>query len=459
MEVSKGLVGIYGGALNCGGVAADDRLSCLLAPQQSEAPFTINVSQSEALPPTEIYLIGGNDVENESMLEAETPAHDNLSMKEEATTLKHPRAPKNKRQAAPKKFTFDELTHENSLLVESRDEGILDSEDSDISEDKSENNRDDDAQVNVVEPEPTGIFGSTAGENQPDVQAKSPEEMEHEEGAYWFAECGLPQIDEQNSFPTVPFDEEPEPREMNLFCNRPPPTLTPHAVKGDNIVMIDQIEDIHLKNSKNGKKEGSAPPQLSVSVVESRKVCVPTLSPTTAAVMSMVEISSYQDDLEMAPSDELENRCSLETGTNANTTYDNASNTNDMKVDSGYDPDEDKSSTEVESEKVDNEVPRDTPSDEREGQEELQVNATAKEEEDLSAKIPSVVSYSEDSDELLEAPMMTSAMGDLRHQLDQLRVSEALEAVSQSFKDQHFLGAEFCGQQIMDWFGSVSRKE
>ena len=56
-------------------------------------------------------------------------------------------------------------------------------------------------------------------------------------------------------------------------------------------------------------------------------------------------------------------------------------------------------------------------------------------------------------------PMVYAQQSQAKYNQVQLRVSEALEAVSQSFKDQPFLGTELCGQQIMDWFGSVGLKE
>ena len=137
--------------------------------------------------------------------------------------------------------------------------------------------------------------------------------------------------------------------------------------------------------------------------------------------------------------------------------------------------DDDQEQTATVKEPAENEatVPIDIPSDE-EGQEEreteMEVQAAQvpvvqqeeqKEEAATKIEIPSVVTNSGDDSEdvLLEAPM-AAAMGDLRQQLDQLRVSEALEAVSQSLKDQPFMmQTEFCGQQIMDWFGNVSQKE
>ena len=448
MEVSKAMVEKYGEALVQG--RADDEPSSSRQ-QQSPAPFSINVTESEGLPPTEIYLLGGDDVENGSMMEAETPANGNLSMKEEATKLKHPRAPKNKRQS--KKFTFDELKSQNSLL-ESRDEGNIETDDTKSVEEKPENcnNRDDMIQ----------LFGNIMGEQERPNTGKTPEEMEHEEGAYWFTECGVPQIDGQNSFPTVPFDEDPEPGEINLFCNRPPPTLSPHAVKEDNITMNNPPEATQPKENMVEKDQESSSTPAPVSVPVPPKVDLPPLSPKSAAVMSMADVASFHDDIEMAPSDEMENRRTSDS-------EDTEQEATEEKTDGGQDPKEDEGVAVI---------PREIPSDEQVTQEakememetqEVTAAAAAPQPEEFFAKveIPSVVRESGDDDSeevlLVQSPMLAStttttpatAMGDLRHQLDQLRVSEALEAVSQSFKDQPFMQTEFCGQQIMEWFNTV----
>ena len=72
-----------------------------------------------------------------------------------------------------------------------------------------------------------------------------------------------------------------------------------------------------------------------------------------------------------------------------------------------------------------------------------------------TVQVPSVVCQSGDSEEPIEQASATATMGDFRNQIDQLRVAEALEAVTHSLQGQSFLGTEtFCGQDIMEWFGS-----
>ena len=469
-------------------------LICL--PNQTEGQFSITVSQSEGLPPTEIYLLAGEGQQNESALEAETPAHGNLSTKEgaeEATTsLKHPRAPKNKRQAsAPKKFTFDDLTPDNSF-IESRDEDDPNALVKEVSHGKVDSDRDGarEMQFNAAD---SNLVNAMA------AMVKKSEEMEHEEGAYWFAECGLPQIGEHNSFPTVPFDEDPDPAaaEFNLFCNRPPPTLTPHAVTEARICpMEDQLEPIPESGfpvdikMKAEDEDEPAPPAISPVQNEKAKAVPPTLSPSTAAVMNMSDISCFQGDLEMAPSDELENRCTfedcdvVETGGTDDDTMDTDDEKYKVKILS-----EEKGRVKAWGDEISSGGLGESngPMDETEngvnqggltpagGEDPMKQSTYSSEEEDLKGVhvlsiddkerqkilIPSVVSPSGDSDEhvALQATAAVS-MGDLRQQLDQLRVSDTLLAVSQSIKDQAFLGtepflgAELCGQQIMDWFGS-----
>lgn len=455
MEVSSGLPGNCGDAL-CN-ARADVSSPCLVRQQQqNEAPFSISVTQSEGLPPTEIYLIGGEDAVNGSVLEAETPAHGSLSMKDEeeaATKLKHPRAPKNKRHSEPRKFTFDDLTPENSL-VESRDEGNADGAQLQVKElaTVEESNRDS-AQEKVVEMN-----------RVEEKHEKTPEEMEHEEGAYWFAECGLPQIDGQNSFPTVPFDEEPEQGEINLFCNRPPATLTPHETKEVNSTTDDLVTAIQQRENDGTSPETISPRLSSLSPEHDRKVVLPPLSPKSTAVMSMAEISSYQEDLEMAPSDELENRGSLDMISNAKTSIDKTSNQEDVKMHIEHDPWEQNQATEQELEEAQQAIQNEFTAHEGNEQDETKTESEFQSEGVRSLavsekiEVPSVVDSSKDSEEIIESPMAAS-MGDLRQQLDQLQISEALEAVSQSFKEQQFLGSEFCGQQIMDWFGNGGRNE
>jgi len=449
---------------------------------ETEGPFSINVSQSEGLPPTEIYLLAGEDQQNESSLEAETPAHGNLSTKggaDEATTLKHPRAPKNKRHSEPKKFTFDGLTPDNSL-IESRDEDDPIPLVKEFVHQKADKNGDDNRDTQ------TSNLGKEAA-----AMVETPEEIEHEGGAYWFTDCGVPKINDHTSFPTAPFDEDPDPSAVafNLFCNRPPPTLTPHAVVAtDYSPMEDQLEPIkenecQVDTKMNTEDEGDSP---AVSPVQNKKTkVVPlTLSPSTAAVMNTSDVSCFQGDLEMAPSDELENRCTFEEGVVADD--DDHEKFNDklpieeneqmktLETEISVDGGESGESNELMDE-TENGVSQGDSMTSLEGNATKRSAHDSSDEEDLKGihvltnedkehqmiKVPSVVSPSGDSDEqvALQATAAVS-MGDLRQQFDHMRVSDALQAVSQSFIDQPFmgtdpfLGAEFCGQHIMDWFGN-----
>lgn len=462
--------------------------------QQTEAAFSINVSQSEGLPPSEIYLLYGGDQPNESALEAETPAHGNLSTKggtEEATTLKHPRAPKNKRQASPKKFTFDDLTPDNSF-IESRDEDDPKPVKA-ATHDKVCSRRDSalDIQINAQEVQSYNHIGEMV------VVMKTPDKLEQEDGAFWFTECGVRQIVGQNSYPTVPFDEDPDhaAAEFNLFCNRPPPTLTPHAAtEARDFPMVDQLEPIQENvcraDSQMKTDEEADSPVVSPMQAEKPKANPPTLSPSTAAVMNRYDVLCFQDDLEMAPSDELENRGTFEEciQTEGGATYtsgvvDDAMEAGDEEFDAG-EPNEDihlvkTTADEIllgengESNERMEETNKGATTTVEEEQNSIEQSLSSEEElkgiqvlsdeekEPKKIEVPSVVSPSGDSDEHVEMQAMAAvSMGDLRQQFDHLRVSDALEAVSQSLKDQPFLGAEpflgteFCGQQIMDWFGS-----
>ena len=420
--------------------------------RQSEAPFSIKVSQSEGLPPTEIYLYG-EDVANESILEAETPAHGNPAKDLEATEIKHPHAPKNKRHAASRKFTFDDLKSQNSL-IESRDEHGPDIEMVDAETTKGETYRDD------VQQKKSEISSNNI---------KSMEEMEHEEGAYWFADCGVPQIDGQNSFPTVPFDEEPDRiTELNLFCNRPPSTLTPHgAAPETDATMADSLESLQVSQSSSESSKGKTRDdgKRILDQENFQKIVPPPVSPKTAAVMAMPDISSFQENLEMAPSDELENRGSV--NDHIDCEEDGISSLSDdvnkeirLSTDGTEggevfkDPTVDEADFPVSSE----EECTDELDEEQERKVEVEKRCNPEEEGTSKPVIPSVVSHSDESEEQMETAV-TTTMGDLRQQLDQLSVSEALEAVSQSFQKQPFLGTEFCGQQFMDWFGNAARKE
>jgi hypothetical protein len=70
--------------------------------------------------------------------------------------------------------------------------------------------------------------------------------------------------------------------------------------------------------------------------------------------------------------------------------------------------------------------------------------------------VPSVVTNTE-SDEPMEEATATATIGDLKNQLEHLRVSEALEAVSHTFHEQ----ANFCGTPLSTkyWFGSISNDD
>lgn len=414
---------------------------------QSDGTFSINVSASTGLPPTEIYLYGESE-NNESILEAETPAHGNLSMKdtaEEATEPKQPRAPKNiKQTSGPRKFTFEGVPSNNSLL-ESRDEEEPNNETHEKKESITELNRDE-MPKNMREILDLHKHGEAFAVTPPHM--KTPEEMEHEEGAFWFAECGIPQIDPKNSFPTVPFDEEQEPQgDLNLFCNRPPQTHTPAPVCGTGTPTVDKLDLDPIIESASDS-DGSKPKVVEKMISDEspkQKVTPVVLSPASAAVMSRTDLSSFQDEVELAPSDELENRCSVSLSledvdmTPAEKDDDKIASSEDKQADTTMGTEEIKEDMAEDSREI---VIKDVPRDKGEIHEDKT--------DAMKIEVPSVENHSNDSNE----PVERDSMAELREQLDALKVSEALEAVSHSFQQQAFLGTELCGQHIMEWFGN-----
>jgi hypothetical protein len=364
---------------------------------------------------------------NESAL---TPAHANLSMKEtsdESPELVHPHAPKNKRQAAPKKFTFEDLSHK-STLSESRDEDDLtklEAKDAVNEVERDESKEPNDAAGETTSDDKLKADGEAKTDGEAEVETaptqnndfkfKTEEDVEHEEGAYWFTECSVPQVDTKNSFPTEPFDEEPHtPAELNLFCNHPTPTLTPLARVLPATTTADQLDTIqesdHEIEDKNPElKEDTSPeitedankvndePQKALEVVKEGETEVqPAATAPIAPVVSNISVPMYAEDLDMAPSDELENRGSTE------------------------------------------ELPAmDVPM------------------EELPKALQPLHKYADTGEGDL-----TQSLGDIRQQFDHMRVSDALvAAVTQTFQQEHdFLGSaeQLCGHDLMNWFNGRS---
>ena len=413
---------------------------------QAEQSFSISLEEiEEGLPTQEIvfYEEGGA---------ADTPLTEKMPTTEdtdEATEPKHPHAPKHKQLAELRKFTFEGWTPGNSM-VESRDE--------------------DHGPDDVKEPEHESVDESPRDE--PKAKETRDEESEMSEAKTDSMEMDLVEITRAmsgpemppmaaRSFPAVPFDEDPSyAAKVNEVIAEPEVAESPNdTVMAIEDVSVDEIMDISKIKSEESFKsaietEDSA--TFTVGVIEEvpmaeekvdeqvkseksikmvkevPKVTVPVLSPSSAAVMSMPKDSFFPGDLETAPSDEMFGE-SADNSAN-NSIMDEEAKANDL---------------------VD--LLKERLAKARGTSEDASAHSTTDNNNDRqeTVQVPSVVCQSGDSEEPIELASATATMGDFRNQIDQLRVAEALEAVTHSLQGQSFLGTEtFCGQDIMEWFGS-----
>jgi hypothetical protein len=398
---------------------------------------------------------------------------------EEVTTEpKQPYAPKNKQQMNnSKKFTFDGFTPGNSL-VESRDEdhGFV-SPKEDMSE-QMESTRDDNLEEKQADHTDNNVMTK---DGEPSMTIMLKENIEaSKEDSHDLANFTLQQIAGHGPFQTVPFDEDPEMEPVEdtailmMIHNPPPPAAKPIPTPATSQDDAAEPEDTLM----TGGQETVLPPQKDKNKdVESSTVVAvvtpPILSAKTAAVMSMPHDAYFQLSLESAPSDEMLDKSCLDPTPGPASSNDPMSDMEDDTMEATDSSSRDL--VEMLREKLEQ-------SDKRKKAVSFVVEPTTSLEEgpgDSSHKdvestpvtttstttnpyhddhrthhyVPSVV-LQQESDEPMEQATATATMGDLKNQLEHLRVSEALEAVSNTFHEQ----TNLCGTPLSAgyWFGSSS---